>query len=218
MTLSSSGCDIERVDVVGVGVLPGDVVGEGVDVHGAGGEVDDRGAGDADVGRGVVVRAVTRADVGARDGGGGSEIDVPQQALARAGIAVGVEGVDIVGHRDDEDDVHGAFAGDGEIRDVKRLGVDLPADGVGKELSEGAGVDVGGGEDLFVRIEAVGARSLCQVTTLAERKSRCSSASMTARCRDRLTILFVARVATNPHFRSQRCQDADETATIFDRR
>ena len=58
--------------------------------------------------------------------------------------------------RRDEDDVVSAFAGDGDIGHVQRLGVELAVDRIGKKFAESRGVDVCGSEDRF--------RSVCTGT------------------------------------------------------
>jgi len=51
--------------------------------------------------------------------------------------------------RRDEDDVVSAFAGDGDIGHIQRLGVELAVDGIRKKFAESRGIDVCGSEDRF---------------------------------------------------------------------
>src|SRR5262249_20344220 len=145
---------VQLVDVVVA--VAADLLGLGGDVEGVGGVVDDRGAGDADLGHDVVA-----ADVAVGHGGdavgGVDEAALPVHAAALAGAAggpVGVEGVDAVVLRGGEDDVARAAAGDGQVGLVERLGVDVAVHGVAVQLAEVAGVDVGGGEHLLARVMA----------------------------------------------------------------
>ena len=121
------------------------------DVHRVGREIDDRSAGDADfrddVGGGEVtvgnsggagrcaVRGVEKSDLPERSAGG-----------------VRVEGVDAVMFGGDEDDVVGAFAGDGDTLHIKGLCIDAAVNRIGEELAEIRGGDVGGSEDGFVGV------------------------------------------------------------------
>ncbi len=114
------------------------LLGAGEDVHGSGGEVDDGGWGDADFGRDEGALYVA---VGERGGAvlGVDEAGVPERGVAGA---VDVEGVDAVVLGGGEDYVALAEAGEGEGRDVERLGEDVAVDRAGVKLAEGAGVDV----------------------------------------------------------------------------
>jgi hypothetical protein len=137
-----TGGEVEGVEAlleVGAGV------GEGDDVEGVAGAVDDGGADDAHV----------AVDVGAVEGGvvevgGGAEVDVPDGSCA--GV-IGVEGVDAVVDGGDEDEVVGS-AVDLDVGGEEGLGVELIVEGELVEEAEVGGVDVGGGEDGLVGIGA----------------------------------------------------------------
>ena len=137
-----------RKNVEGVEFLDEDAVlpGAGEDVHGFGGGVDDGGWRDADFGcdEGALHVAVGE---GSDAVGGVDEADFPEWGIV---CAVGVEGVDAVVLGCSEDYAALAEAGDCERGDIERLGEDVAVDGAGVEFAEGAGVDVGRGEDCFV--------------------------------------------------------------------
>jgi len=139
----ASGGDVEGVEFLDEGAV---LFGADQDVHGFGGGVDDGGWRDAYFGKdeGALYVAVG-------EGGGAvcrvEEAGVPERGVVRA---VGVEGVDAVVLGGGEDYVALAEVGDGERGDVEGLGEDVAVDGEGVEFAEGAGVDVGGGEDFFV--------------------------------------------------------------------
>ena len=74
------------------------------------------------------------------------EADVPQQPCE---CALRIESVDAVVFRCHIDNVVVAQAGDVDVRNVERLGVDLTVDGTRKQLAELFGVDVGRGSAWF---------------------------------------------------------------------
>ena len=59
------------------------------------------------------------------------------------GAVVGVEGIHTVVLCGDEDDVADAEPGDVQVRDVQRLRVDVSVNGIGEQVSERPGDDVG---------------------------------------------------------------------------
>ena len=109
----------------------------GVHIQGATGEINHRGAGDADDGRQIT----------ARGGVGGAEIHVP---VGDAG-GVRVEGVNTVVFRADKDHVVDP-AGEAQVLDVQRLSIDLAIHGIGEQPAEGARIDAGGGQNGFIGV------------------------------------------------------------------
>ena len=139
------------------------VIGERVEVHRAACQIDHRSAGDANLWLDVGVRSVATAEDVARGRRQGirAEIDVPQQAAVRACIAVRIKRVNVVVFGRDEDDVVRTLAGNRQVRNVQRLGIDLSAsrnrgrNRIRKQLPERAGVNVGRREHRFGIIEAL---------------------------------------------------------------
>jgi len=84
------------------------------------------------------------------DAAGFQEADVPERIDRR----VGVEGIDAVVLGGDVEDVVGAFAGDGDMRDVERLGVDVAVHLQREPLAELGGTDSRRRERGFVEIGA----------------------------------------------------------------
>src|SRR5580765_8420331 len=78
----------------------------------------------------------------------------PQGLRVRADVGIGVEGINAVVHRGDKDNVVGAFAGNREVRDVKRLGVNGAIHPAVVDFAEAVDVDVYGSQVGFVGIKA----------------------------------------------------------------
>lgn len=53
-----------------------------------------------------------------------------------------------------ENNVVGSLVGDGDVREIERLGIDLAISRIRKEFAEGVTVHIGMGEDGFVKIPA----------------------------------------------------------------
>src|SRR5262249_25900316 len=128
----------------------------GLDVDRTALGVDDRGGGDADFGADVgAVEHVTGMDHA--DAGRGVEAAVlPKDAVVVAprGAAGSGHGGSAVVLRGDEDDVVNALAGDVDVGQHQRLGVNLAVNRHRIQPAEGVGVDVGRGQDGFVEVGA----------------------------------------------------------------
>src|SRR5690349_11115589 len=110
--------------------IGGTFVGEGIYVKGVGGEINDTRAGDADFRRDVVIRAVTIGEVVVRHHGGSSKVCLPDESAVRAGIAVGVKGINAVVLSGDENNIVCSLTRDGEAGDVKGLAIGLTVEAV----------------------------------------------------------------------------------------
>jgi len=125
-------------------------LGAGEDVKRSGLEVDDWSGRDANLWRDEEAAGIAFGERRNALAGIG-EIDVPERS---GRSAVGVEGIDAVVFGGDEKDVVFAFAGNLEIGELQRLGVNVAVDFEGKEFAELCGIDVGRSEDFFVEVSA----------------------------------------------------------------
>src|SRR5262249_21050014 len=133
---------LPRLDVQGVQPLSvgrperaGFLFGPGEDVERTRHRVDYRSAKDADLAQDVVGSELNCAR---RDGG--AEVDLPEGEF---GVRViGIEGVDAVMHRSDEDYVARPITWHRQLRDIQRLGVDLAIHRTHVKLTKRLYVDV----------------------------------------------------------------------------
>src|SRR4051812_32248374 len=104
-------------------VLSDRIVREGVQIHRACVQVDDRRARNPDLRRDIEVLTivVARAKVEIRRYGGWAKVHMPQLAAVRPRVAVGVKGIDVVMLRGDEDDVPRPLAWNRKVGNVQRL-------------------------------------------------------------------------------------------------
>ena len=144
------------------------------DVHRVRGEIDGGSAGDTDFGNDVgggKVAVGNGGGTGRRTVSGIEKSDLPKR---RAG-GVGVECVDAVVFGGHEDDVVSAFARYGQALDVEGLSIDAAVNGIGEELTEISGSDIGRSKDRFVGI-GTGAEIvvvLCEDVDLGKEWSGC---------------------------------------------
>ena len=150
-----AGRHVQRVDaVVEIRRVADDVSRESIHVKRAGFGINHRGAGDADFGHNIRVTAtgVAIAEWRGRAVGRQADIVLPQNAVVRAQITVGVERVDRVVLGRHENHVVNALAGNRHIRHDQRFGIDVTVHGVGKQFAKCVGVHVCGRQPSFVDI------------------------------------------------------------------
>src|SRR5215831_4056097 len=116
------------------------VLGASEKVDGACGWVDDRSGGDSVFWFDNVAAQIPGGD---DRFAGAEEVRIPERG---GGAAVGIVGVDGIVLGGDEEEVVAAFAGNLDVSDQKRLGVDVAIDLEGEELAKLLGVDVTRGE------------------------------------------------------------------------
>ncbi len=115
-------------------------------VHGVGGEIDRRCAGDSDF-RNEVITAHVRACNYVNPGAGVDETHLPQGGSIGSGLVIGVEGIDAVVFGRHVDDIVGTLARDVHVGHVERLGIHVSVHRLGEELAKLSLVDVGGRKD-----------------------------------------------------------------------
>ena len=147
--LVGAGCQIERVDMVGIRILSWDILREGVEIHRVRCQIDHGSAGDAHLWVDVVIGSIAIGKERIRRRRRQTQVHMPQDTCPHSRIAGGVKGIHVIILGHDEYDVANTLPWNRQVRRIQRLRIHLTLHRIFEQFTECTCIDIGGREVQF---------------------------------------------------------------------